>query len=60
MKVVSEQQLSKAVGAAISKVRVQCGLTQDYYFSVADFRSEHWINFSVNLYYLSVADLTAE
>lgn len=29
MKDVSEQQLSKAVGAAISKVRVQCGLTQD-------------------------------
>lgn len=29
MKDVSEQQLSKAVGAAISRVRVQCGLTQD-------------------------------
>lgn len=29
MKDVSEQQLAKAVGAAISRVRVECGLTQD-------------------------------
>ncbi len=29
MKDVSEQQLAKAVGAAISKVRAQCGMTQD-------------------------------
>lgn len=29
MKNVSEQQLAKAVGAAIGKARVQCGLTQD-------------------------------
>ena len=29
VKDVSEQQLAKAVGAAISKARVQCGMTQD-------------------------------
>ncbi len=29
MKDVSEAQLSKAVGAAIGRARVQCGLTQD-------------------------------
>lgn len=29
MKNVSEEQLSKAVGASISRLRVQCGMTQD-------------------------------
>jgi transcriptional regulator with XRE-family HTH domain len=29
VKIVSEEQLSKAVGASISRVRVQCGMTQD-------------------------------
>ena len=29
MKDVSEKQLSKAVGASISRIRVQCGMTQD-------------------------------